>query len=136
MDDDPRRRHGHPVSVKGVVLVDGRALLLRDIRDAWDLPGGRPDADESWTAALAREAREEANIGVEVGPLLREWTYEVLPGRFVWIVAFGCRALDVVDPRPGAEHRELRWVAPDALDGLRLHDGYRRAIEVWAARSR
>jgi hypothetical protein len=35
----------------------------------------------------------------------------------------------------GAEHRELRLFARDELDGLRLHEGYRRVIERWFARA-
>jgi hypothetical protein len=33
--------HLFPVSVKGVVVRDGRVLLLRNERDEWELPGGK-----------------------------------------------------------------------------------------------
>jgi 8-oxo-dGTP pyrophosphatase MutT (NUDIX family) len=122
-----------PVSVKGVVLVDGRVLLLRNERDEWDLPGGRPDAGEAYEAAVARETREEANVEVAAIDCLGDWPYEVLPGRFVRILAYGCRVLDASRPALSDEHRELRFFAPGELDGLRLHDGYRRAIDRWFA---
>jgi 8-oxo-dGTP pyrophosphatase MutT (NUDIX family) len=111
-------------------------LLLRNERDEWELPGGRPEAGETWPQALARELEEEANIVVAVGPLLDEWRYEVLPGRFVWIAAFGCRPLAAAAPRVSAEHRELRFHDLDALDALVLHDGYRTAIDAWCALDR
>ena len=133
---DPTHRQGHPVSVKGVVLVDGRVLLLRNDRDEWELPGGRPDADETWPQALARELLEEANVGVEVGALIAEWPYEVLPGRFVWIAAYGCWPATVASPRLSEEHRELRFFDLADLDGFDLHDGYRDAIEAWTAMER
>ncbi|MBV9836217.1 MAG: NUDIX hydrolase [Alphaproteobacteria bacterium] len=124
-----------PVSVKGVVIVDGRVLLLRNERDEWDLPGGRPDAGETYEAAVVREAREEANIEVTVLDCLDDWPYEVLPGRFVRILAYGCRVIDAARTALSHEHLELRFFAPDELDGLRLHDGYRRVIDRWFARA-
>lgn len=30
-----------PVSIKGVLILDGKALLLKNERDEWDLPGGK-----------------------------------------------------------------------------------------------
>ena len=52
---DPRHHDGHPVSVKGVLLIAGRVLLLRNDRDEWELPGGRPDP--RMLAALANVDR-------------------------------------------------------------------------------
>ncbi|MGE0423064.1 MAG: NUDIX domain-containing protein [Reyranellaceae bacterium] len=124
-----------PMSVKGVVVVDGRVLLLRNERDEWDLPGGRPDAGESQEAALVREAHEEANIQVMAVECLDDWPYEVLPGRFVRIRAYGCRVIDASRTALSHEHRELRFFAPEELDGLRLHGGYRRVIDLWLARA-
>src|SRR4029077_18098266 len=81
----------YPISVKGVLIDDGRVLLLLNERGEWDLPGGRPDPGEDHRAALAREVREEAGLAVEVGALLDEHLFEVLPQRFVRIVAYACR---------------------------------------------
>jgi ADP-ribose pyrophosphatase YjhB (NUDIX family) len=124
-----------PLSVKGVVVVEGRVLLLRNERDEWDLPGGRPDAGETYEAAVAREAREEANVEVAALDCLDDWPYEVLPGRFVRILAYGCRVIDASRTALSHEHRELRFFAREELDGLRLHEGYRRVIDRWFARA-
>ncbi len=121
-------RNGHPVSVKGVLLVEGRVLLLRNDRDEWELPGGRPEIGETWPEALVREIREEADLAVDVGALLEEWPYEVLPGRFVWVAAYGCRLVGAPAPSVSAEHRELRFFRAAELDGLILDAGYRRVI--------
>ena len=123
------------MSVKGIVVVNGRVLLLRNERDEWDLPGGRLDAGETQEAALAREAREEANIEIAAVACLDDWPYEVLPGRFVRIRAYGCRVIDTSRTALSHEHRELRFFAPEELDGLRLHGGYRRVIDLWLARA-
>ena len=123
------------MSVKGIIVVNGRVLLLRNERDEWDLPGGRPDSGESQEATLAREAREEANVEIAAVECLGDWRYEVLPSRFVRIRAYGCRVIDASQAALSHEHRELRFFAPEELDGLRLHDGYRRVIDLWFARA-
>ncbi|MCW5746934.1 MAG: NUDIX hydrolase [Alphaproteobacteria bacterium] len=130
------RKNGYPVSVKGVVLFGQRVLLLRNDRDDWELPGGRPDIAETWPQALVRELQEEANLGVVVGPLIDEWPYEVLPGRFVWIAAYGCRPISADALRISAEHRDLKLFDLAVLDSLRLYDGYRASIDRWAAAGR
>ena len=126
-------RNGHPVSVKGVLFIDRQVLLLRNDRDEWELPGGRPEAGETWPQALQREIREEANLAVAVRDLLAEWPYEVIPGRFVWIAAYGCRVETASTPNVSDEHSELRFFPLRELDGLRLYNGYRRVIDQWAA---
>ena len=84
----------YPISIKGVLIHEGRVLLLLNERDEWDLPGGRPDAGEDHRAALAREVREETGLAVEVGALVDEHLFEVLPQRFVRIVAYACTLQD------------------------------------------
>ena len=59
-----------PISVKGVILREGRVLLLENERAEWDLPGGRPRPAEDDRAALAREVQEETGLEVEVGDFI------------------------------------------------------------------
>ncbi|TMJ28182.1 MAG: NUDIX domain-containing protein [Alphaproteobacteria bacterium] len=122
----------YPLSIKGVVIHDGRVLLLLNERGEWDLPGGRPDPGEDHRAALVSEVREEAGLAVEVGVLLDEHLFEVLPQRFVHIVAYACRLVGAGDVVLGDEHLETRWVPISALgetiDGRPLPAGYLGAI--------
>jgi 8-oxo-dGTP diphosphatase len=121
----------YPISIKGVVIDDGRVLLLLNERGEWDLPGGRPDPGEDHRAALVREVREEAGYDVEVGALLEEHVFEVIPQRFVRIVAYAC-GLRGGDPALSHEHHEIRWVAlgdlGEMIDGKLLPRGYLGAI--------
>jgi 8-oxo-dGTP pyrophosphatase MutT (NUDIX family) len=121
-----------PLSVKGIVIHDGRALLLLNERDEWDLPGGRPDPGEEHRAALRREVREETGLEVEVGAALGEHLFEVLPGRFVRIAPFICRLISKADVVLSHEHLETRWIAPAELGlsvaGHSLPAGYLEAI--------
>jgi 8-oxo-dGTP diphosphatase len=122
----------YPTSIKGVVLHQGRVLLLLNERDEWDLPGGRPDSGEDHRAALAREVREETGLAVEVGALVDEHLFEVLPQRFVRIVAYVCTLATEGTIALSPEHREACWVELTALGeriaGRSLPAGYLGAI--------
>ena len=48
----------HPISIKGVLLVADKAVLLRNERGEWELPGGRMDPGETHRQTLVREFRE------------------------------------------------------------------------------
>src|SRR5262249_3185737 len=80
-----------PVSIKGVVVIGERVVLLKNERAEWELPGGRLEAGESPPACVVREINEELAIDVAADELLDCWLYEVLPGREVVIVTYGCR---------------------------------------------
>jgi 8-oxo-dGTP pyrophosphatase MutT (NUDIX family) len=49
----------HPASIKGVLLIDGQVLLVKNARDEWELPGGRIEPGEEHPQTLAREFAEE-----------------------------------------------------------------------------
>jgi 8-oxo-dGTP diphosphatase len=122
----------HPLSVKGVVLSEGRVLLLLNRRGEWDLPGGRPEPGEDHRAALIREVREETGLAVEVGAALDEHLFEVLPRRFVRILPFACRVTGRDDVALSDEHLEMSWEPVTQLTpsiaGHLLPAGYLGAI--------
>jgi len=119
-------------SIKGVVIHDGRVLLLRNGRGEWDLPGGRPDAGEDHRAALKREVREETGLDVEVCERLDEHVFEVLPRLFVRIVSYRCGLTGEASGAISSEHLEIRWLRltelADVIGGYRLPAGYLGAI--------
>jgi len=123
---------GHPLSIKGVVIHEGRVLLLLNARGEWDLPGGRPEAGEDHRVALVREVREETGLDIEVGALLGEHLFEVLPRRFVRIVAYACALLGAPVAAISAEHLEARWLPfadlGETIAGHKLPAGYLGAI--------
>lgn len=65
------------LTVKAAVIRNGdEVLLLRRAKHClnggkWDLPGGHVDEGETVFEALEREIREETNIAVQVGPIIR-----------------------------------------------------------------
>src|SRR5579863_360274 len=120
------------VSIKGVLIEDGRVALLENDRGEWELPGGRPEPGEDPAAALAREFAEELAADVTVGPVIDCWNYEVLPGRFVMIITYGVARAERTAFRISDEHMRFGWFALGALDTLKLPAGYRRSIRAAA----
>jgi 8-oxo-dGTP pyrophosphatase MutT (NUDIX family) len=123
-----------PVSIKGVVLVGGRAVLLKNERAEWELPGGRLERGEEPEACLAREIAEELSLQVEVGPLIDCWRYPVLPGKEVLIVTYGCVPLARGVPELSHEHSAVGLFHPSEVAALPMPEAYKRAIGLWAAR--
>lgn len=121
----------HPVSVKGVLLVDGKALLLRNERDEWELPGGRLEIGETPEQALAREFEEELSIRIEPRGLIDSYLFEVVPSKNVFIVTYGCRLLGEFKPKLSTEHAAFGLHAPADLGRIPLPAGYARSIRSW-----
>ena len=98
----------YPTSIKGVLLLDRRVLLVKNSRDEWELPGGRIDANENPAQTLSREFAEELSIDVALSAPIDSYLFEVIPGRHVFIVTYGCRLVGEFRPRhqPRA-HRAL-----------------------------
>jgi len=119
----------YPVSVKGVLLLDGRVVLVRNPRDEWELPGGRIEANEAPPQTLSREFAEELSIEVAVGEPIDSYLFEVIPGRHVFIVTYACTLAGAFEPRISDEHTgHCLWPA-DRLSEIKLPAGYRRSVE-------
>jgi 8-oxo-dGTP pyrophosphatase MutT (NUDIX family) len=128
--DNAARRF--PVSVKGVLFVDGRIVLLRNERDEWELPGGKLEEDEEPDVCVVREIEEELSLAARTPRLLDTWLYTIVPGVTVLIVTFGMAPLHGVLPVVSHEHKEVRLFDLAEIDGLSMPDGYRRSIRTWA----
>lgn len=110
----------YSVSIKGVVVRDGRVLLLKNEREEWELPGGRIEPDETPEETVAREITEETQWPVTTGPILDSWVYYMNEvDRHVFIVTYGCY------PDTDAD-----------IAGLNMPDGYKRSIMTWFAQLR
>ena len=117
-----RSWYRNPVPAVGaVILEDGRALLTVRAREPekgrLDLPGGFLELGERPAEGLAREAREELGVELEVDEtpvLLAPHTYGP---EGVWVLAIGFRARIVSgEPTPSDDVAGIRWVAVEDLD--------------------
>ena len=132
-DNDASR---FPVSVKGVIIRDGKVILLRNERDEWELPGGKLELSESPEQCLAREMSEELGLVVEAESILDSWVYTIVPGVHVVVLAYGCVESSLNEAVLSDEHKELRWFPLDEIDTLRMPQGYKASIRSWSARVR
>lgn len=118
-----------PVSIKGVLLVESKnVLLLENNRDEWELPGGRIEIGETPTECLAREFKEELDIDVEVTKLLDSYLFEVIPGKYVFIVTYLCEARANQAPTISDEHTSFGVFDIHQLPD-KLPTGYRLSIQ-------
>jgi ADP-ribose pyrophosphatase YjhB (NUDIX family) len=82
----------HSVSVAGVIINDGRALLIQRRDNAhWEPPGGVLEPGETIEEGLRREVREET--GLEVEPVALTGVYKNMK-RCIVALVFRCRAIN------------------------------------------
>lgn len=106
------------IVVVGAALYDdgGRLLAARrsappELAGRWELPGGKVEPGERPQEALVRELREE--LGIEALPLARVPGAWPVGSRYL-LQAWTARVLSG-EPRPLADHDELRWLGPDEI---------------------
>lgn len=106
------------IVVAGALISGGTLLVAQRARPPklaglWELPGGKVAPGESDTAALVRELEEELGIAVTVGTRVGR---DVALGAAMILRAYlVTRTGGSVQPR---DHRALRWVTAEELDGL------------------
>jgi ADP-ribose pyrophosphatase YjhB (NUDIX family) len=121
-----------PVSIKGVVVRDGKVLLLKNERNEWELPGGRIELNETPEECVAREITEETQWKVTTGPILDTWMYYIdVAEKHVFIVTYGCHANGDADPVLSHEHKEIGLFAEHEVPTLTMPEGYKHSIAAW-----
>jgi 8-oxo-dGTP pyrophosphatase MutT (NUDIX family) len=126
----------YPVSIKGVLFVGGKVVLVRNGRDEWELPGGRLDIGETPEQALVREFEEELSIQVEPLGVIDSYLFEVIPSQNVFIVTYGCRLKGSFNPKISGEHSEFGLHAMADLGNIPLPAGYVRSIQSWSSHAK
>lgn len=112
----------------------GRLLLVRrknpPAAGLWSVPGGRVEAGEDDSTALAREVAEETGLEVSVGGMLGEVLRDG-PDDVTFVIRdYACRAVGG-HLTPGDDATDARWVDPADLDSLDLVPLLRETLESW-----
>ena len=120
----------YPVSVKGVVLINNKIVLLKNERGEWELPGGKLETTESAEQCAIREIKEELNIDAQVASLVDVWMYNIQNRVKVLIVTYVCRpiVMDEQKLRISSEHKELKLFLPEEITNLNMPEGYKNSI--------
>lgn len=97
------------VAVGAIATHDGGVVLLRRAIEPgygkWVFPGGYVDRGETLEQAVRREALEEINAEIRVGPLLNAYSYEGGP---VIVIVFAAELVAGQEIRGGDEALEVR----------------------------
>ena len=124
-----------PISVKGVVFLDGMVVLLKNERDEWELPGGKLELGESPEVCVSREIEEELGLSVNAGQLLDNWVYTIRDGVHVFIVTFGCPPQTGATVTHSPEHKAVGLFTLGEVASLNMPGGYKNSIIHWASRA-
>jgi 8-oxo-dGTP pyrophosphatase MutT (NUDIX family) len=132
------RRGAQEVSAGGVVVHEGRALVIVPTRRAADgslvlaLPKGHLDEGESPEQAATREVREETGVSAELVDTLGEVRYWYVRGgrrvlKSVFFYLFGYLSGDPADH--DEEVLEARWMDLDTARAELTYAGEREMVE-------
>ncbi len=124
------------VGVK-IVLADGKGkfFILRrsediypEVRNKWDIPGGRIDPGSPLLENLTREVLEETSLTLKDGSRLIAAQDIFSRDGKRHIVRLTYLGEAEGEPRLSREHTEYRWVTRDELRSLDGLDSYVRAL--------
>ena len=139
------------VGVGGVIIEDGRTLLIRrssePLRGEWSIPGGTLELGESLQAGVARELREETGLDVRVLELIEVFdrifpdeslqpSEEKRQPRFHFVIAdYLCERIGG-EPRAGSDVTDVAFATEDELGNFHLTETATRVLKKAFAMAR
>ncbi|WP_342601176.1 NUDIX domain-containing protein [Psychrobacillus sp. FSL H8-0483] len=120
----------------GAIIIEDNKILLTEYNDpvrgiVYDLPAGGTEPNESIMEAVIREAKEEACIDVEVGPLafVYEYTphlnFEKFGNTHTLVMMFECKLINHSIPRlpekPDPNQIGVKWLPISELHTVELY---------------
>jgi|TARA_B100000315_G_C14080040_1_gene364461 8-oxo-dGTP diphosphatase len=118
-----------PVAAKGVILRDGRFLLIRKTNGTWDLPGGKLMRGEDVEEGLVREILEETGLETSPKALLDCFVRHRKNGKGKLVVTYLCDEVAGGDEiELSEEHVEARFYSADEVFDLDFNENYERTF--------
>lgn len=124
------------VGVGGVVIRDGRALLIKrgsaPLKNQWSIPGGTLELGESIQEGVRRELLEETGIEVRVGELIEVFDriFRDEAGKIQYhfvIVDYLCEAISG-EAKAASDVTDVAWVNEADLWNYKLTEAATRVI--------
>lgn len=121
----------------GALIIEDGAILLvefeNDNNDGvhYNLPAGGVEPGETLVEAVIREAKEEASVDIEVGPVAFVYEYQPTKTNFLYGdvhsvgITFECKRKDGSVPKlpdkPDPKQTAVRWIAISELNAIVLY---------------
>ncbi len=122
------------VSVKGVIIVDHKLLLVKESGDDWwSVPGGGIDHGESIEAALIRELNEELGTGPRdlSHPKLLFASVGGVIDKVPRFNVFYAVKINAKSLKKTPHVDDYRWYLSEELDGLYLSPSVQNDISIF-----
>ena len=141
-DHKTSQSHVYPEPTVGALIVnkEGKILLTKSHKwfDRYTLPGGHIEVGETMREAVAREAKEETGLDVEVGEMLfiqeAIFTEEFWKRKHFIFFDFLCKSKDQLVKLDGRELQEYVWEYPGAAFRLNLDSFTKKTLEKYLQR--
>ncbi|KGR76233.1 NUDIX domain-containing protein [Ureibacillus sinduriensis] len=128
------------------LIIENDSILLVEFEDEkgvhYNLPAGGVEPNESVVEAVKREAKEEASIDVEVGPLALVYEYvpQMSANKFGETpslqLIFDCKIKNGTTPmlpkNPDPKQVGVKWIQLAELAGISLYPNIKRQILTYA----
>lgn len=124
-----------PVSIKGIVIENGKVWLRKNERSEWELPGGKMDEGEQPTETITRELEEELGFKTEVQEIVQAHLYTIKlsidESRGVLVVTYLCKLINKVGDFEligEAGEAKFQQFSTDEIEELNMPQFYKEAI--------
>ncbi|WP_043931374.1 NUDIX domain-containing protein [Bacillus sp. EB01] len=130
----------------GALILENESILLVEFNDEkgihYNLPAGGVEPGESVIEAVRREAKEEASVDVEVGPMA--FVYEYVPhlnrNRYGEVhslgLVFECRiqegSIAMMPAHPDPNQTAVKWVKLSELGDIVLYPNMKKHILAYS----
>jgi 8-oxo-dGTP diphosphatase len=135
------------VGVGGVVIADGRALLIRrggpPLEGEWSIPGGMLELGETFEEGVRRELAEETGLQVRIVEFIEvfERIFSGVDGRtrYHFVILDYLCAVESGEAKAASDVTDVAWAREEELEGYSLTPTatrvIKRAFQLWRAQT-